>query len=126
MEVPEVAFLRWQKEKVGRSEFSQMCLLKGLGISNEISRQQVQSKQGGGCFPQHRVLVFRGPAPPAALPVGHRNGLTKRLQKVMDKKPFESYYLQRNGYFSWLRNPLILVCQKLVRAAWGGPPVLMP
>lgn len=72
-------------KREGKSDFSRVYLLKGLGTLNEITRQQVQSKKGGACFPQHHVLGLHGSAPLAALPAGGRNGLTKGLQKVMDK-----------------------------------------
>lgn len=39
------------REKVKRSNFSWVCLLKGVGVSDEITGQQVQSKNGDPIFP---------------------------------------------------------------------------
>lgn len=39
------------REKVERSDFSRVCLLKGVDVSDEISGQQVLSKKGGRDFP---------------------------------------------------------------------------
>lgn len=68
--MPEVAFLKWQKENAERTGFSWVRLLKGLGSSNEITRQQVQSRQRGAHIPQHLVSGLHGSAPPTALPAG--------------------------------------------------------
>lgn len=57
--MPEVAFPKWQKGKMERRDFSPVCLLKGLGTLNEISRQQVWRKQGGSLFSPARVGVAR-------------------------------------------------------------------
>lgn len=62
------------REKVERSDFSRVCLLKVVGVSDEITGQQVQSKKGGPHFSQHHALGLHGSAPLAALPAGAKMG----------------------------------------------------
>lgn len=123
--MPEVAFPKWQKEKVERRDFSLVCLLKGLGTLNEISRQQVWRKQGGmhvfpstcwGCPAlQHRLV--RVPGTEMGAQKGYRKSWMESLLRAITYQ--ETVISHGSGIL------LILGCQKLVRSAQGGLPVLM-
>lgn len=46
--MPEVAFPKWQKEKVERTDFSRVCLLKGRSRDVEWNNQAASSEQTWG------------------------------------------------------------------------------
>lgn len=99
---------------------------KGLGVSDEITRQQVQSKEGGPHFPQHHVLGLHGSAPTGALPARAKMGTQKGYGRTWMKSLCGAMTSQGTLTSHGSGILLILGCQKLVRPARGGLPVLMP
>lgn len=65
---------------------------KGLGVSGEITRQQVQSKQGGTPFSPAPCVGVAWLCTHGCSACQGQNGHTKGLQKDMDEKPLWRYY----------------------------------
>lgn len=109
------------REQVERSDFSWICLLKGLGVSDEITGQQVLSKKGGPHFPQHPVLGLHGSAPLGALHARAKMGTQKGYRKTW-MKCLCGAITSQGSYSSWLRNPLNFRLPEACKACLGRSP----
>lgn len=114
----EIPFPRG-RGKVERSDFSQVCLLKGVDVSDETAGQQVQSEKGDPISPS--TMGLHGSAPLAALParakMGTQKGYTRAWKGLCGAVTNQGAVIPHSSGIL-----LILGCQKLCKSCPGRSP----